>query len=67
MQYSLSLDEKAYDSRGKLKNKGMEDKTTKQLLKIVEEAYKEWDKSNTVFSLSDFEEAVRELTIREEL
>lgn len=47
--------------------KYMEDKTTKQLLKIVEEAYKEWDKSNTVFSLSDFEEAVRELTIREEL
>lgn len=44
----------------------MEDKTDEELMEIVEEAYKEWDRSNTVFSLSDFEEAVRELTLREE-
>lgn len=43
----------------------MEEKTNKQLQKIVDEAYKEWDESNAVFSLSDFEEAVRELTLRE--
>lgn len=43
----------------------MTDKTTEELLEIVEEAYREWDRSHTVFSLTDFEEAVVELTLRE--
>jgi hypothetical protein len=42
----------------------MEDKTTKQLSKIVQDAYDEWERSHTVFSLTDFEEAVVELTLR---
>ena len=43
----------------------MEDKTNEELQEILDEAYEQWDKDNTVFSLSDFEEAVRELTLRE--
>ncbi len=42
-----------------------EDMTNEELQKVVDEAYEEWDKSNTIFSISDFEECVRELTLRE--
>lgn len=43
----------------------MEDKTTEELQATLDEAYEEFDKSGTIFSLTDFEEAVRELTLRE--
>ena len=49
----------------KIWNEGGEKLTDKELQQVVDETYKQWDKDNTVFSLSDFEEAVRELTIRE--
>lgn len=40
--------------------------TKKQALKITEEAYEEFESSGSVYSLTDFEEAVRFLTLLEE-
>lgn len=44
----------------------MDEKTTEELNKIVDEAYEQYEMSVTVFSLTDFEEAIIELTKREE-
>lgn len=49
-----------------METKNFEELTYEELLKIINDIYEEWDKSHTVASLSDFEEAVREATIREE-
>lgn len=49
----------------KIFEQGAEKCTTEELNKIVEDTYDEWDKRGTIFSLSDFEEAIRELTLRE--
>lgn len=43
----------------------MKDKTIEELLAIVDEAYEEYATADVSFSLPDFEEAVRELTLRE--
>lgn len=43
------------------------DMTNDELLKLHEEIVEEWDKTNEVFSISDFEEIIRELTLRENI
>ena len=39
--------------------------TTDELIKLENEIFEEWDKHNTVFSLGEYSEIIRELTIRE--
>ena len=45
--------------------KAPENMTNEELQAVIDEGYKQWDKNNTVWSLSDFEECVRELKDRE--
>ena len=40
--------------------------TTDELIKLENEIFDEWDKYNTIFSLSEYSEIIRELTLREE-
>ena len=40
--------------------------TTDELIKLENEIFNEWDKHNTVFSLGEYSEIIRELTLREE-
>lgn len=49
----------------KIFEKGREHLSNEELQEIIDESYEQWDKTNTVFSLSDFEEAIIELTKRE--
>ena len=43
----------------------MEKYTTKKLLQMEQDIQAHWDKTNEVYSLSDYAEVIRELTLRE--
>ena len=44
----------------------IEEYTNEELQNELDDIIDEWDRSNTVFSLTDLMEIVRELTLREE-
>ena len=39
--------------------------STDELVEMENEIFDEWDKHNTVFSLGEYSEIIRELTLRE--
>lgn len=44
----------------------VEKMTNEQLIESENKIFNKWDKTGEVFSLSDFSEIIRELTLREE-